>query len=55
VDILFLNLKGHHPLNSIKLVLALMITKLACSIKLAPATKKLWRDTNFIGFCQTGK
>jgi hypothetical protein len=38
----FLNLKGHHLLNSINLFQSLTITKLALiALQLAPAAKKL--------------
>jgi hypothetical protein len=38
---LFLNLKGHHPLNSIKLVSAFNDHIISFDIKLAPAAKNL--------------
>ncbi len=41
-DIFLLNLKGHHPLNSTKPVLAFIFYKnYLCSIKLAPAAGNL--------------
>ncbi len=42
----FLNLKGHHPLNSIKLVLALTFTKSALIYQISTRYKKLVAGPN---------